>query len=187
MTSWIRSKKQGFGKKNDEGFWYKPRGDWFSFAKVRNVGFLCSCKQTRETSISQRRTSFVIYSNGLNVWQSAEVRKKCLLDLKHGYVCYKNAWIRYRRPLFTLRSHVRHVLLRIRVLFFKMYSGLLTKSTPLPHCNAWRGQDNFLYKSDWIRLKGGSHIHLGCLEGEYITVHLMVLKWKYCKYTSGAL
>ncbi len=142
ITSWIRSKKQGFGKKNDEGFWYKPRGDWFSFAKVRNVGFLCSCKQPRETSISQRRTSFIIYSNGLNVWQSAEVRKKCLLDLKHGYVCYKNAWIRYRRPLFTLRSHVRHVLLWIRALFF-MYSGLLTKSTPLPHCNAWRGQDNF--------------------------------------------
>ncbi len=33
------------------GFQYKTRGDWFSFAKVRK---LCSCKQTCETSISQR-------------------------------------------------------------------------------------------------------------------------------------
>ncbi len=30
----------------------------------------------------------------------------------------------------------------------------------------WKSQDNFLYNSDWIRLKEESHIHLGCLEGE---------------------
>ncbi len=52
----IRSTNQGFVKKNVGGFHYKPRGDWFSFAKVRKLCFLCSCKQTRETSISQRRT-----------------------------------------------------------------------------------------------------------------------------------
>ncbi len=36
------------------------------------------------------------------------------------------------------------------------------------HCNdnAWNSQDNFLYNSDWIRLKEESHIHLGRLEGE---------------------
>ncbi len=41
------------------------------------------------------------------------------------------------------------------------------KETPT-HCNdnAWKSQDNFLYNSDWIRLKEESHIHLGCLEGE---------------------
>ncbi len=28
------------------------------------------------------------------------------------------------------------------------------------------GELNFLYNSDWIRLKEDSHIHLGCFEGE---------------------
>ncbi len=32
------------------------------------------------------------------------------------------------------------------------------------HCNAWRGRANFLYNSDWIRLKEEIHIHLGCFE-----------------------
>ncbi len=50
--------------------------------------------------------------------------------------------------------------------FYFTSSGLLTKSTRLHHCKAWRGQDNFLYNSDWIRLKEESHIHLGCFEGE---------------------
>ncbi len=45
-------------------------------------------------------------------------------------------------------------------------SGLLTKSTRLPHCKAWRGRDNVLCNSDWICLKEESHIHLGCFEGE---------------------
>ncbi len=83
---------------------------------------------------------------------SVEVTKKCLLHWKYGYFSYKNAWIRCRRPLFTPWSCVRHVLLRIRTLYFTS-SGLFTKSTRLTHCNAWRGQDNFLYNSDWIRLK----------------------------------
>ncbi len=89
-------------------------------------------------------TSYVI-----RVRQSAEVRKKCLLRLKYGYLSYKNAWIRYRRPLFTPRSRVKDVLLQMRALYF-MSSELLTKNTHLPHWKAWRGQDNFLYNSDWF-------------------------------------
>ncbi len=33
--------------------WYKPRGDWFSFTKLRKLCVLCYCKQTSETSISK--------------------------------------------------------------------------------------------------------------------------------------
>uniref|UniRef100_A0A672LEP3 Arachidonate 5-lipoxygenase n=1 Tax=Sinocyclocheilus grahami TaxID=75366 RepID=A0A672LEP3_SINGR len=43
QRSLIRSTKRGFVKKNVGGFQYKPRGDWFSFAKVRVLCFLCSC------------------------------------------------------------------------------------------------------------------------------------------------
>uniref|UniRef100_A0A672N3G6 DUF5577 domain-containing protein n=1 Tax=Sinocyclocheilus grahami TaxID=75366 RepID=A0A672N3G6_SINGR len=39
ICRWICKEKFG-------GFRYKPRGDWFSFAKVRKLCFLCSCKQT---------------------------------------------------------------------------------------------------------------------------------------------
>ncbi len=45
---------EAFVKKNVGGFRYKPRGDWFSFAKVRKLCFICSCIQTLKTSISQR-------------------------------------------------------------------------------------------------------------------------------------
>ncbi len=40
------------------------------------------------------------------------------------------------------RNHVRHGLLRMQALYFTS-SGLLTKSTRLPHRKAWRSQDNF--------------------------------------------
>ncbi len=70
----IRSTKRGFVKKTIGGFRYKPRGDWFSFVKVRKLCFLCSCIQTLETSISQRHariaaTSYVICRNSFCVWQ----------------------------------------------------------------------------------------------------------------------
>ncbi len=56
-------------KENVGGFRYEPRGDWFSFAKVRKRSFFCSC-------ISQRRTHniYVIHRNDFCVPQSAEVR-----------------------------------------------------------------------------------------------------------------
>ncbi len=141
--SQIRSTNWGFVKKNVGGFRYKPRGDWFSFAKVRKLCFLCSCKQTCETSISQRRarathTSYVIHRNGFHIWQIAEVREKHLLHLKYGYFSYKNAWIRYKRPLFMPRSCVRHILLfDVRTSF-----GLLNKNTHR-NDNDWNSQDNF--------------------------------------------
>ncbi len=56
----IRSTNR-FVKKNVGGVQYKPRGDWFSFATVRKLYFLCSCKQTRETSISHRRMLYVLH------------------------------------------------------------------------------------------------------------------------------
>ncbi len=42
----------------------------------------------------------------------------------------QNAWICYRRPLFTTRSRVRHVLLRMCVLYLTTF-GLLNKNTHL--------------------------------------------------------
>ncbi len=74
--SWMRSTNREFVKKNVRGFRYKPRGDWFSFAKVKKLCFLWSCNQTCDTSISQkwriRPTSSA--GNGLHVWQIPEVR-----------------------------------------------------------------------------------------------------------------
>ncbi len=50
-----RSTIWGFVKKNVRGSQYKPRGDWFSFAKVGKLCFLCSCNVKQyETSISRR-------------------------------------------------------------------------------------------------------------------------------------
>ncbi len=59
---------------------------------------------------------------------ASEVREKCLLRLKYGYFSYKNTWIRYRRPLFTLRIRVRHVLLWMCMLYLMCF-GLLNKNT----------------------------------------------------------
>ncbi len=42
-------------KTNVGGFRYKPRRDCCCFGKLRKLCFLCSCKQTRENSIYQRR------------------------------------------------------------------------------------------------------------------------------------
>ncbi len=100
----------------------------FSFAKVRKLCFFCSCKQTCETSISPRCMRR-IRLDGFHVRQSAEVRNNCLLRLKYGYFSYKNAWIRYRRPLFMPRSRVRHVLLWMRALYLTCF-GLLKRNTP---------------------------------------------------------
>ncbi len=83
--------------------------------------------------------------------------KKCLLRLKYGYLSYKNTRIRY--SLFTPRSLVKGVLLRMRTLYFTS-SELLKKTPAYPHWKAWRGQDHF-YITDWILLKEESHIHLG--------------------------
>ncbi len=54
----------------------------------------------------------------------------------------------------------------VRVLYFKSSEHDPANTCLVPLCKAWRGQDNFLYNSDWIRLKEKSHIHLGCFEAE---------------------
>ncbi len=82
----IRSTKQGFVKKNVRGFRYKPRGDWFSFGKVRKLCFLCSYKQmlffARLTHTCAAPVSYVIRRKGSLLWtrirQIAEVAQNCL-------------------------------------------------------------------------------------------------------------
>ncbi len=56
----LRSTNRGFVKKNVGRFWYKPRGDWFSFAKVRK---LCFCKQTYLRDAHATHTSYIIRRN----------------------------------------------------------------------------------------------------------------------------
>ncbi len=87
--------------------------------------------------------------------------KKGLLHLKYGYLSYKNAWIRYRRPSFTSRSRVKHVLLWTRALYF-MSSEVLTKSTRLYPLQGLEGPGPFLKTP----IGFVSHIHLGWFKGE---------------------
>ncbi len=61
--------------------------------------------------------------------------KTCLLCLKYGYLSFKNAWLRYKGPLFTPRSRVRDVLLRMQ--------GTFSTSSELDPANTrlspWKG------------------------------------------------
>ncbi len=137
----IRSTKQGFVKKNVGGFRYKPRGDWFSFAKVRKLCFLCSCKQMLLFArLTRTCVSGGIHRKGciswMRIWQLAEVTQNCLYHLKYGlffiYFFVQKWTNHYRRPLFTHRSHVRHVLRWMDALYLTTF-GLLNKNTcPLP-------------------------------------------------------
>ncbi len=92
----------------------------------RRLVFLCSC-------ISQRRAhdAYVIRLDSFRVRQSAEVRKDAFITFEILICILQNAWIRYRRPLFTPRSRARDVLLWMRKLYF-MSSELLTRNTRLP-------------------------------------------------------
>ncbi len=93
--------------KNDGGFRHKPRGDWFSFVKVRN---------------------------GLHVRHSEKVRKKSVIDIyltKHGFATGGL----YSPPEPCEACFITDA----RTLFHVFW----TKSTHLPHCKAWRGQESF--------------------------------------------
>ncbi len=148
-------------KKNVRGFRYKPKGDWFSFPKIRKHCFLCSC-------VSQRRarampTSYVIRLDGFRVPQSAEVRKKLFITFEIWiFILPKRMDSLQETSIHALEPHYgcSH--------FISCLLDCWQKAPSYPHCKAWRGQDHFLYYSDWIRLKEECHIHLGCLEGEYI-------------------
>ncbi len=124
-----RRTKQGFVKKNVGGCRYKPRGDWFSFAKVRKLCFLCSCKQTlvfaRLTHACAAPASYVI----------CRKQQNCLYRFKYGYFSYKNAWICYKRPLFTPQSRVMRVLIWMRALYLTTFK-LLNKNTGPCHYKA---------------------------------------------------
>ncbi len=86
----------------------------------------------------------------------------CLLEKR--YLSYKNASIRYRRPLFT-PSRVMCILIWMHTLYLTTFALLNTTTRPC-YYRAWKSKDNFEYNSDWIHRKEESHIHLGCLEGE---------------------
>ncbi len=96
----------------------------------------------------------------LYVWQLAEVRENCLKRCKYD-ICLTKIHRFNTGGLYTPPwSHVRHVLLWMDVLYLTF--GQLKKTPAHCHYKTWKGQDNFLFNSDWIRLKEESHIHLGC-------------------------
>ncbi len=66
----------------------------------------------------------VFCRNGFRLRQLAQVRKRCLYNFKYGYFSYKNASIQYRRPLFTTRSRVRHVLLQMHTLYLTTFEQM---------------------------------------------------------------
>ncbi len=89
----LEAQKRGFVKKNVGGFRYKPRGDRFSFGKVRKLCFLCSWKQTlffaRFTRSCAAPASYVIHRKGSLSWmcirQIAEVTQNCLYRFKYRF------------------------------------------------------------------------------------------------------
>ncbi len=117
VSSWLISKSSDI-------FLYKS-----SFCASNSWLAFCFVLSPRSSLITQRwcptssaGTAFAYHSQWK--WEKS-------VYLKYGYLSYKNAWIRYRRPLFTPQSHVRHVLLWMCALYFTS-SELLTKSTRLP-------------------------------------------------------
>ncbi len=85
---------------------------------------------------------------------------------------YRKVFITLQKRIDSLQEAYIHPPEPCDVRFIMDGHALLTfcgqlKKTPT-HCNdkVWKTKDNFLYNSDWIRLKEESHIHLGCLEGE---------------------
>ncbi len=132
--SWIRSTKWGFAKRDVRGFRYRPRRDWFVFCKERKLCFFCSSKQT------------LVFAS-----PSSSAGK----TFKYGYLSFKNAWICFRRRLFTPRSRERHGLLWMCALYLTTF-GLLKKNTTLILALG-RARIIFYIK---IRLNEEIHIHL---------------------------
>ncbi len=117
-------KKQSFltlAKENQSALGLYRNLPTFFFTNPRFV-LLIHVLSPRSSLITQQ-TLYVI-----RVPQFDEVREKSLLRLKYGYFSYKNTRIRYRRPLFTPRSRVMHVLLWMRVLYLTSF-GLLNRNT----------------------------------------------------------
>ncbi len=125
----IRSTKRGFVKKNAGGFRYKPRGDWFSFGKVRKHCFLSSCKQTlflarracaapavRPIS-STRRQSLL---NARTTVGESYTTVYCLKKQK-----FLQKFIDLLQEAFI---HVRHILIWMDALYVTTF-GLLNKNT----------------------------------------------------------
>ncbi len=142
-------------------FW--PRGDWLSFAKVRNLCLLWSCKQTCETCKSHRcvRDVYVLRHPPERLPRLTISRSETkVFCFKYWYFSYKNTSIRYRR-LYSLP----------KAMWGMFYYGWMRFIWLLSDCwkkiNTRLEQDIFFsYNSDWTRLKKESHIHLRFLDGE---------------------
>ncbi len=132
VSSWLISKSSDI-------FLYKSSfcasNSWLAFCSLSSA-LLCSSLITGAVHTSYN----VIRWNGFCLRQLAEVGKRCLYLFKYGYFSYKNASIRYRRPLFTPRSRVRHVNMDACVLFD---FWMLNKNTCPRHSKAWKSKDNF--------------------------------------------
>ncbi len=77
------------------------------FPLLKKGNFASIPPVNKETSISQscaHDTYFLYHLLELLPRTTVEVKEKSLLFLKYGYFSYKNTWICYRRPLFTLYS-----------------------------------------------------------------------------------
>ncbi len=167
-TKWrsrIRSTKRGFVKKNVGGFRYKPRGDWFSFAKVRKLCFLCLWKQTRETSISHRCTLRIHPTSSAGTactydsqrkWEKSILNMDIFLTKMHQfatgglYLPPGAVW----RTFYYGWAH-----------FIWLLLDCWTKTPAYSHSNTWKSKKKCII----TRLDSSedeSYIHLGCFEGE---------------------
>ncbi len=141
----IRSTKQGFVKKNVRGFWYKPRGDWFSFDKVWKLCFLCYCKQTRETSISHSHAWRIRPTSSAGTASTYDSQQK--LEIKCYYFWNMDIYLTKMHGFVTggLYSPPGAVwgTFYYECVHYVTSSELLTKAPAYPHHKARKSQDNF--------------------------------------------
>ncbi len=142
-----------------------------SFAKVRKLCFLCSCKQTlvfaRRTPACAAPTSSTRKAvSHERTYKLAKVIQNSLYRFKSGYFSYnKSASIRYRGPLFTPQCHVMRVLIWMRTLYLTTFR-LLNKNARPYHYKAWTSQDIFYLTLIGFVWKKKVITPIRCLEGE---------------------
>ncbi len=128
------------------GFRYKPRGDWFSFAKVRKLCFLCSCKQTRETSISHRRVCDVYVllhpPERLPRMTVAEVRES-VYNILNMYIFLTKTYRFTTGGLYSHPAAVWGTFYYGWMCFIWLLLDCWKKHPSTPILNAWKSKDNF--------------------------------------------
>ncbi len=79
------------------------------------------------------------------------IKKSCKShSLRQRYFSYKNTSIHYRRPLFTPRSRVRHVLLWMCMLYLTTFGLLKKKHPPTPFLTLGRASKFFNITLIWF-------------------------------------